>query len=236
MRRPVYVYTIYPLSEYGVIQWASQQESSIQLDRNENGELSWQETIHSCSRELIASDPYCTWYRCNYLTYMYRVIQNLDWRTIGLTDWWTDRPMDWQTDGLTDWWTDRLMDWRTSKRTESESYNIGKWIFPNTPLGDFLILPNETDLREFSKLLHKVNGPITDLIHIISDKKYYSFPIYLNFCMYILYFVLFLIRQVVELNFTISLTQKLNPWIRQNRDAVSHFLIIFEEVTSRKTR
>ena len=31
-----------------------------------------------------------------------------------------------------------------------------------------------------------MNSPITDRYHIISDKKYYSCPIYFNFLMYIL--------------------------------------------------
>ena len=50
----------------------------------------------------------------------------------------------------------------------------------------------------------KVNDPLMvtykliTVIYIISDKKYYSRPIYFNVFMYFLYFVLFLIEQGLE--------------------------------------
>ena len=55
----------------------------------------------------------------------------------------------------------------------------------------------------------EMNGPITGVVHIISDEKYYSCPMYFNFFMYIFYFVLFLIGQAPGLNFIISLTLKI---------------------------
>ena len=78
-------------------------------------------------------------------------------------------------------------------------YNRAKELYCDTTIFVFwffiVYLPKTMEAEKWPEA---ADSPLLTVIHIICDEKYYSCPIYFNFWMYILYFVLILIGQAPE--------------------------------------